>query len=69
MLIYSLTGPSITLAQALPPRAYEGVWFDPRTGKTQALAAPAPLRKGTTISKPTGESWLLLLRQRTRGNG
>src|SRR5215203_4920549 len=40
VLIYSLTGTSVTLARALPQRTYAGLWFDPRTGDTRPLEAP-----------------------------
>ncbi len=61
VLIYSLTGSSLTLARSLRQRAYAGLWFDPRTGETRSLDAPPSLGKGTVINKPTGEDWLLLL--------
>jgi hypothetical protein len=61
VLIYSLNGPSVTLARALPRTVYTGLWFDPRTGETRPLDAPPSWGKGTTINKPTGEDWLLLL--------
>ena len=61
VLIYSLNGPSLTLARALPRTGYVGLWFDPRTGETRPLDAPPSWGKGTVINKPTGEDWLLLL--------
>ena len=57
VLLYSLSGPSIRLAAALPRRAYTALWFDPRTGATR----PAQV-SGLAIPKPTEEPWLLLLR-------
>jgi hypothetical protein len=55
VLLYSLEGDSIELAKPLAGSRYTGVWFDPRTGKTQPLEGAV----GTTIRKPTGEAWLL----------
>ncbi len=63
VLLYSLKGPTFTLARALP-RTYAGLWFDPRTGDTRPLAAPRAWGKGTTIDKPSNEDWLLLLKTR-----
>jgi hypothetical protein len=64
VLIYSLTGPAITLQRALPGSGYTGLWFDPRTGETRPLTALSSWGAGTTIAKPTGEDWLLLLEAR-----
>jgi hypothetical protein len=61
VLIYTPTGPSVTLARAPPRGAYSGLWFDPRTGDTRPLEAPRLRGKGAKISKPSGEEWLLLL--------
>ena len=63
VLLYSLSGPSIQLLQALPQGAYTGLWFDPRTGNTRPLEAPVAAAAGVTIQKPTAEAWLLLLRR------
>jgi Family of unknown function (DUF6298)/Putative collagen-binding domain of a collagenase len=65
VLLYSLSGPTIKLARALPTRIFSGTWFDPRTGKTRPLVAPASWNKGTAIQKPSGEDWLLLLRSKS----
>jgi hypothetical protein len=55
VLVYSLSGPSVKFTQA--PRAGDsGLWFDPRTGKTQPAEAV-----GQAMAKPTAEAWLLLL--------
>ena len=40
VLLYSLSGESIHLAQVLRGRDYTGFWFDPRTGATQPAAGP-----------------------------
>ncbi len=64
LLLYSISGPSIRLLQALPQGAYTGLWFDPRTGSTRPLDAPAVAAAGITIQKPTTEAWLLLLERR-----
>jgi hypothetical protein len=61
VLVYSLAGASVTLARALPRAAYAGLWFDPRTGDTRPLDAPRSWRQGTTLAKPDGADWLLLL--------
>jgi hypothetical protein len=55
VLVYSLAGSSVKFTQA-PPRDYTGLWFDPRTGKTQPAEAVSQV-----MSKPTAEAWLLLL--------
>jgi hypothetical protein len=57
VLVYSLAGMAVKFAQALPREAYTGLWFDPKTGKTQ----PAEV-VGRAMVKPTAEAWLLLLR-------
>jgi hypothetical protein len=61
VLVYTLAGSSFKLARALPRGAYAGLWFDPRTGETRPLDAPPSWGRGTTISKPSSEDWLLLL--------
>jgi hypothetical protein len=64
ILIYSLSGPSLTLAKPLAHNTYRATWFDPNTG-----LAKDPIeisgRTGTTISKPDNKDWLLLLRATT----
>jgi hypothetical protein len=60
VLIYSLSGPDIILAAALPGHGYKALWFDPHSGATrdeQLNAAAVP----TVISKPDEKDWLLLL--------
>lgn len=64
MLVYSLDGPTIAFATPLPVGAYQGLWFDPRTGATRLLNTAAQPRPGVDIPKPSGEEWLLLLRAR-----
>lgn len=64
VLIYTLAGPSFRLARGLQRDAYDGLWFDPRTGRTRPLDAPRSWEKGTVIDKPSGEDWLLLLKTR-----
>ena len=61
VLIYSLAGPRITLARALPQKRYQGIWFDPRTGNTRPMFRPTSWKKGIAIRKPAEENWLLLL--------
>ncbi|HEX8503672.1 MAG TPA: DUF6298 domain-containing protein [Pyrinomonadaceae bacterium] len=62
VLVYSAAGSSVTLAGPLPRQSYAGLWLDPRTGDTRPLDPPRAWAKGTTVSKPTGEGWLLLLK-------
>lgn len=62
VLLYSLSGPEIILQQKLRKQKFQGVWFDPGTGKTMPAKLPERLKKGTSISKPTAENWLFLLR-------
>jgi hypothetical protein len=62
VLFYSLAGDSITLLRTLSRNSYTGLWFDPRTGATRPLEAPASGEAGVVIRKPTAEPWLLLLR-------
>jgi len=57
VLVYSLSGTSVQFLQALPGKGYSGLWFDPRTGKTQPAEAVSQ-----AMAKPTAEAWLLLLR-------
>ena len=64
VLLYSAAGPSITLLKLLPHCAYSEIWFDPRTGATRLLDGPDSWEAGTTLRKPTGEDWLLLLKAR-----
>ena len=59
VLVYSLAGTAVKFTQA-PREGYTGLWFDPRTGKTQTAEAVSQV-----MAKPTAEAWLLLL-QATR---
>lgn len=60
VLLYSVDGPSLTLARDLTAAGRAAEWFDPRTGRTQP-AVLAARTAGTTIAKPTAEDWLLFL--------
>jgi hypothetical protein len=62
VLLYSLSGPSITLLRALGEGGYTGLWFDPRTGGTRPLEGRFSGAAGDALQKPTEEPWLLLLR-------
>jgi hypothetical protein len=62
VLLYSLSGPTITLLWELSQNPYTGLWFDPRTGDTRPLQMPVAATAGAAIEKPTAEPWLLLLR-------
>ena len=61
VLIYSLSGDSITLAQALPGKQYEALWFDPRTGSTQPIQN-VTITQNTVFTKPDTQAWLLLFK-------
>ena len=56
VLVYSLAGSSVKFSQAPPREDYTGLWFDPRTAKTQTAEAVSQV-----MAKPTAEAWLLLL--------
>ncbi|HWC99036.1 MAG TPA: DUF6298 domain-containing protein, partial [Candidatus Sulfopaludibacter sp.] len=56
LLVYSLEGPEIRIQLS---GRYQGTWFDPRSGKTQA----ADLTPSIAIQKPSAEAWLLLLKR------
>jgi hypothetical protein len=60
VLIYSLSGNEITVADALPAKRYKALWFDPRTGvaRDAAFVAGSANAKWT---KPDEREWLLLL--------
>ncbi|ADW70523.1 DUF6298 domain-containing protein [Granulicella tundricola] len=57
ILLYSLSGPDITLTHPLPHTHYAAQWFDPETGQTQPAEA-----KQSTYAKPNASPWLLLLK-------
>jgi hypothetical protein len=61
VLIYSLSGENITLAQPLPGKQYEALWFDPRTGSVQQLQNISTAQN-TVFTKPDAQSWLLLFK-------
>ncbi|MGH8336878.1 MAG: DUF6298 domain-containing protein, partial [Gammaproteobacteria bacterium] len=60
VLLYSLTGDAISVIQPLK-RVYHGVWFDPRTGNTQAIEEPVSLVTPAMVRKPSAKDWLLFL--------
>jgi hypothetical protein len=60
VLLYSLSGDSISLAARLRAAHYSGIWFDPRTGHTSAADVPSV----GALRKPSAEPWLLLLTAR-----
>jgi hypothetical protein len=62
LLIYSVAGPSITLTKGLGKTRYSAVWFDPRTGETRAAVLSG--EAGSVMEKPSGDAWLVLLRER-----
>ncbi|MFT2011165.1 DUF6298 domain-containing protein [Pontibacter sp. 13R65] len=63
VLLYSLSGEVIELAQKLKNKHYTGTWFDPETGNTITAQLPKLLKKGTAVVKPDVKPWLLLLRK------
>lgn len=62
LLIYSLSGSTITLAKDISATGYEGVWYDPLSERVVPLGPVTGLKKGSVIQKPTHLNWLLLLR-------
>lgn len=62
VLVYSLAGEGVRLARLLAGGPYQGLWFDPRTGRTMEAQLPAQLDEGAWIGKPDGREWLLVLR-------
>ena len=64
VLLYALGGDAIVLSRTFGAAAYEGTWFDPRSGRTAPASLPAQLGQGTRLAKPDGRAWLLLLRAR-----
>jgi hypothetical protein len=61
VLVYSLSGEDVTLAQTLPGKDYEAEWFDPRTGLPQPIQNVST-SKGVAITKPDAGAWLLLFK-------
>ncbi len=61
VLLYSFSGASIRLINALPRNGYTGLWFDPKTGNTKTLDAVVSTTAGAVLTKPTSDPWLLLL--------
>jgi Family of unknown function (DUF6298)/Putative collagen-binding domain of a collagenase len=61
VLIYSLSGDDITLAQTLPGKQYEALWSDPRTGSIQQIQNAATTQN-TVFKKPDAQPWLLLFK-------
>ncbi len=65
VLIYSLAGPEITLARALPASRYAALWFDPRTGSARPAGSVSG-SKAAVLKKPDANDWLLLLKPEVR---
>ncbi|MGY2132986.1 DUF6298 domain-containing protein [Hymenobacter sp. HD11105] len=63
VMLYSQTGPTISLTQKLRKAPTTGLWFDPATGQTSAAELPKRWRKGAVLPKPTPAAWVLLLRR------
>ena len=66
ILLYSLSGADITVNKKLKEKNFTGIWFNPRTGQTQAAALPKTIKKKTIIHKPTSDNWLLLLQAKNQ---
>jgi hypothetical protein len=64
VLIYSLSGENITLAQTLPGKQYEALWFDPRTGSAQQIQNVFTAQD-TVFTKPDAQPWLLLFKPKS----
>ena len=64
VLIYSLSGENITLAQTLPGKQYEALWFDPRTGSAQPIQNVSTTQN-TVFTKPDAQPWLLLFKPKS----
>jgi hypothetical protein len=62
VLIYSLKGNEILLAEKLRQKNYSGIWFNESTGKTIPVETNINPAKGSTIKKPNDGVWLLLLK-------
>jgi hypothetical protein len=61
VLIYSLSDENIILAQTLPGKQYEALWFDPRTGSVQPIQNVS-ITQNTVFTKPDAQAWLLLFK-------
>jgi len=62
VVVYSLSGAGFTLSQSLRQKPVSGLWFNPKTGRSVPLDLPKRWRKGVSLSKPTAENWVLLLK-------
>lgn len=61
LLIYSLSGSTITLSKDFSGSNYTGVWFDPLAEKVIPFEDVQAMKKGATIKKPSRLNWMLLL--------
>lgn len=62
LLVYSLSGSSITVSKNLMNSDYTGIWFDPLSERTVAFEGLKGLKKGDVIRKPSRLTWMLLLK-------
>ncbi len=58
VLLYSRSGPTITLTKPLASASYHAIWFDPSSGTAQDPVSVS----GLTLNKPNEKEWLLLLK-------
>jgi hypothetical protein len=61
VLMYSRAQSGVVLTKGLPHASYAGSWIDPATGEVKKTATIAGAA-GTSIDKPDGRGWFLLLR-------
>lgn len=61
VLLYSLSGDTITLSGNLSGRRYKGIWYDPLSEKTLPLSVTISLQNKAFIRKPFKTNWLLFL--------
>ncbi|HZP06949.1 MAG TPA: DUF6298 domain-containing protein [Terracidiphilus sp.] len=65
ILIYSRPQADIQITRTLPRSSYQGSWIDPVTGELEK-AVTVQGQAGTSIEKPDGRGWFLLLRSSSR---
>lgn len=60
LIFYSLEGKEITFARLLD-RTYKATWLNPQTGETQPITDPVKSAPQTSLQKPTGQDWFLVM--------
>ncbi|MDB5193444.1 MAG: hypothetical protein JWQ96_3007 [Segetibacter sp.] len=61
ILVYSVSGQTITFIKDIKQQNYKANWYNPKTGKTESAKKAFKIKAGDTISKPSAEEWLLYL--------